>query len=111
MLVCPQPVLREACGDMAMLLMLAAMRKAAAGYRLTRSAGPPSGWDWGRMRQIVGEEPTGKTLGLIGFGRIGQTFAAKAQAAFGMRVVYYDKIRRAFIVDDPHAKTCLSKCA
>lgn len=88
------PVLREACADMALLLMLAAMRKAAAGYRLTQAAGPPSGWDWGAMRKIVGDDPTGKTLGLIGFGRIGQTFAAKAQAAFGMKILYYDKIKK-----------------
>jgi lactate dehydrogenase-like 2-hydroxyacid dehydrogenase len=88
------PVLREACADMAVLLMLAAMRKAAAGYRLARGAGPPGdGWDWGAMRNIVGDDPQGKTLGLIGFGRIGQTFAAKAQAAFGMRIIYYDPVK------------------
>eukprot|EP01051_Picozoa_sp_SAG22_P001968 SAG22_NODE_83_length_21704_cov_58.556584_11_plen_252_part_00 len=74
------PVLREACADLATLLMLAVMRKAAAGYRLCLSAGPPQGWDWGVMREIVGDDPRGKTLGLIGFGRIGQTFAQKVCA-------------------------------
>eukprot|EP01052_Picozoa_sp_SAG31_P021796 SAG31_NODE_1703_length_7495_cov_3.115062_2_plen_216_part_00 len=83
------PVLREACADIATLLMLAAMRKAAAGYRLCLSAGPPTGWDWDAMRDIVGDDPRGKTLGLIGFGRIGQTFAHKAIAAFGMKVRGY----------------------
>ena len=57
------PVLREACADVAILLMLAAMRKAAAGYRLAIAAAPPSGWDWGAMRNIVGDDPRGKTLG------------------------------------------------
>jgi lactate dehydrogenase-like 2-hydroxyacid dehydrogenase len=59
------PVLREACADMAVLLMLAALRKAAAGYQLALAAGPPSGWDWDAMRQIVGQDPAGKTLGLV----------------------------------------------
>ena len=42
---------------------------------------------------MIGEDPGGKTLGLIGLGRIGQTFAAKAQAAFKMKILYYDPIK------------------
>jgi lactate dehydrogenase-like 2-hydroxyacid dehydrogenase len=86
------PVLRDACADMAMLLMLAVMRQAPVGQAVAAGS-QPNGWDWDAMRRIIGEDPGGKTLGLIGFGRIGQTFAAKAQAAFKMNIVYYDPVK------------------
>ncbi len=88
------PVLREACADMALLLMLSAMREAAIGYSIAKNAEAPHGWDWRTMRNVVGQDPGGKTLGLIGLGRIGQTFAAKAQAAFNMKVIYFDPVTR-----------------
>jgi lactate dehydrogenase-like 2-hydroxyacid dehydrogenase len=86
------PVLRDACADMALLLMLAVMRQAPIGQAVTAGS-QPSGWDWEVMRGVIGEDPGGKTLGLIGLGRIGQTFAAKAQAAFNMKILYYDPIQ------------------
>ena len=65
------PVLRDACADMAMLLMLAVMRKAPIGQAVAAGS-QPSGWDWDAMRKIIGEDPGGKTLGLVGLGRIGR---------------------------------------
>ena len=92
------PVLRESCADMALLLMLSAMREAAIGSLIAKGAEPyphdDRGWDWRVMRNVVGQDPGGKTLGLIGLGRIGQTFAAKAQAAFNMKVIYFDPIQQ-----------------
>jgi glyoxylate reductase len=91
------PVLRESCADMALLLMLSAMREAAIGSLIAKGADPyphnDRGWDWKVMRNVVGQDPGGKTLGLIGLGRIGQTFAAKAQAAFNMKVIYFDPVK------------------
>jgi D-3-phosphoglycerate dehydrogenase / 2-oxoglutarate reductase len=64
-------------------LMLALMRHIPRGDRLMRSGG----WD----RKMMGNELNGKTLGLIGFGRIGREVALRA-SAFGMRIIVSDPI-------------------
>lgn len=48
--------------------------------------------DWGARYRLIGSELYGKTLGLIGFGRIGQRVAEMAHVAFAMQVVYYDLV-------------------
>jgi len=76
-------VLTESTADMAWALMLAAARRICEGDRFVRS-GQPWIWDPGMM---LGSDLHHKVLGLIGFGRIAQAVARRAQG-FGMRIVY-----------------------
>ena len=76
-------VLTEATAELAFALMLAAARRLGEGERLVRS-GQWSGW---ALDQLLGVELHGKTLGIIGYGRIGQAMARRAQA-FGMHVIH-----------------------
>lgn len=78
-------VLTESTADIAMMLMLMAARRASEGERLLR-AGQWTGW---HPTQLLGTQVTGKTLGLIGFGRIAQAMASKAHFGFGMPIVLY----------------------
>ncbi|MBA2538190.1 MAG: D-glycerate dehydrogenase, partial [Deltaproteobacteria bacterium] len=75
-------VLTEATAEFAFTLMLAAARRLGEGERLVRS-GTWSGW---ALDQLLGVELHGKTLGIVGHGRIGRAMARRA-LAFGMRVV------------------------
>lgn len=84
--VCNTPdVLTEATAELAFALMLAAARRVGEGERLVR-AGAWTGW---ALDQLLGVGLTGKTLGIVGFGRIGQAMARRA-TSFGMRVVHAD---------------------
>lgn len=76
-------VLTECTADMAMALLLAAARRLGEGERLVR-AGRWPGW---APTQLVGTRVSGATLGIIGFGRIGQAVARRAHFGFGMRVI------------------------
>jgi glyoxylate reductase len=76
-------VLTDATADLAFALLLAAARHLVEGDRLVRS-GRWTGWEPG---QLLGAEVTGRTLGLIGLGRIGRAVARRA-AGFSMRVLY-----------------------
>lgn len=76
-------VLTDATADMAMALMLAVMRRLGEGEREIR--GP--GWAGWRPTHLIGAQVTGATLGVIGFGRIGQAMARRAHFGFGMRVL------------------------
>jgi glyoxylate reductase len=78
-------VLTEATAEFAFALMLAAARRIGEGERLVRS-GAWTGW---ALDQLLGVELHGKTLGIVGFGRIGQAMARRA-LGFGMRVIYAD---------------------
>jgi lactate dehydrogenase-like 2-hydroxyacid dehydrogenase len=84
-------VLTDATADIAMLLMLAAARRAGEGERLVRR-GEWTGWT---PTQLMGTDVTGKTLGLLGFGRIAQATARRAHYGFGMPVIYNDPVRAA----------------
>ena len=77
-------VLTDATADIALLLMLMASRRAGEGERQVR-AGQWGGWGAGHM---LGQSLQGKTLGLIGFGRIGQATARRATQALDMQVTY-----------------------
>lgn len=79
-------VLTEATADIAMTLMLMAMRRAGEGERELRS-GAWTGW---RPTHLVGQSLDGKLLGLVGFGRIARAVAKRAQA-FGMRIAYHSR--------------------
>ena len=80
-------VLTDDTADLAMLLMLAVMRRAGAGERLLRS-GAWMGW---RPTGFLGARLTGRTLGIVGLGRIGSAVAARARNGFGMRVLAWSR--------------------
>ncbi|MSP82194.1 MAG: D-glycerate dehydrogenase [Alphaproteobacteria bacterium] len=82
-------VLTDCTADLAMTLMLMAARRAGEGERHVRS-GAWVGW---RPTHMVGSRVTGKTLGIIGMGRIGQAVARRAHAGFGMTVLYHSRQR------------------
>ncbi|MEX0720071.1 MAG: D-glycerate dehydrogenase [Balneolaceae bacterium] len=81
-------VLTEACGDFAMGLLLALSRKFPQAENYLR-AGKFKGWE---PLGFLGMELRGKTLGIIGMGRIGQAFARRAKA-FGMDIAYHNRNR------------------
>lgn len=78
-------VLTHATADTAFGLILAAARRFSEGERLVRTRG----WTGWEPLQLLGHDVSGATLGLIGFGRIGQAVARRAHA-FDMRVIYHD---------------------
>ena len=78
-------VLTEDTADLTMLLILAGARRAFEGDRELRS-GQWTGW---RPTHLLGTRVAGKTLGIVGFGRIGQAVARRAALGFGMRVLYH----------------------
>ncbi len=79
-------VLTEDTADDAVMLMLMVARRAGEGERQVR-AGAWTGW---RPTQLLGTKVSGKTLGLIGMGRIARAVARRARLGFGMRVVFHD---------------------
>jgi glyoxylate reductase len=81
-------VLDETTADFAWTLLMAVARRLGEGEALARS-GNWKGWD---LDQLVGADVWGKTLGLVGFGRIGRAVARRA-GGFQMRVVYTDALR------------------
>jgi lactate dehydrogenase-like 2-hydroxyacid dehydrogenase len=78
--------LTDATADIAMLLILMAARRAGEGERELR-AGRWTSW---RPTHMLGQSVTGKTLGLVGFGRIAQAVALRASAC-GMRIAYHSR--------------------
>jgi len=81
-------VLDETTADFAWTLLMAVARRLGEGEALARS-GEWKGWD---LDQLVGADVWGKTIGLVGFGRIGRAVARRA-AGFQMKVIYYDAVR------------------
>lgn len=79
-------VLTDATADLAMTLLLTVARRAGEGERHLR-AGHWTGW---RPTHMLGRMVSGKTLGLIGMGRIARAVAKRAHHGFGMRVLYTD---------------------
>lgn len=75
--------LTEATADLTMALMLMTLRRLGEGERMLR-AGQWGGW---RPTDFLGQDLHGRSLGLVGFGRIGQAVARRAALGFGMRVV------------------------
>lgn len=83
----PDPVI-EPTAELAFALMMAASRRVAECDRKMRI---PNGLKWGVLENL-GQSLYGKTLGIIGMGRIGQALARRALAS-GMKVVYYNRTR------------------
>ncbi|MBY6116070.1 D-glycerate dehydrogenase [Mameliella alba] len=80
-------VLSECTADIAMTLLLMAARRAGEGEREIR-AGQWTGW---RPTHLVGTKVSGKVLGIVGFGRIGQEMARRAHFGFGMKVLVQNR--------------------
>ncbi len=74
----------DATADIALTLILMSARRAAEGERLVRSGDWP-GW---HPTQMLGQHVTGKKLGIIGMGRIGEAIARRCHFGFGMEVAY-----------------------
>jgi len=83
-------VLDETTADFAWALLMAVSRRLLEGDTLARS-GNWKGWD---LDQLVGADVWGKTLGIVGFGRIGRAMARRA-SGFQMKVIYTDAVRAA----------------
>src|SRR5271166_6750201 len=81
-------VLDETTADFAWTLMMAVARRLSEGETLARS-GNWKNWD---LDQLAGTDVWGKTLGIVGFGRIGRAMARRA-SGFEMKVIYTDALR------------------
>ena len=81
-------VLTEATADLAFALILMATRRLGEGERLIRAQTP---WSWS-MFFMLGSGIQGKTLGIVGLGKIGQATARRARA-FGMEIAYAGRRR------------------
>ena len=81
-------VLTETTADTAFALLLAAARRLGEGERFLRARTP---WIWGPL-MMLGQDVHHKTIGVVGFGRIGQAVARRARG-FGMTVIYSDAIQ------------------
>lgn len=81
----------DATADIAMCLMLMTARRAGEGERLLR-AGVWEGW---HPTQLLGMHLSGKTVGIVGMGRIGQAIARRCHFGFGMGVAYHSRSPKA----------------
>jgi lactate dehydrogenase-like 2-hydroxyacid dehydrogenase len=81
-------VLTDTTADTAMTLLLMVARRAGEGEREVR-AGRWTGW---RPTHMMGADVTGKTLGIVGMGRIGVAVARRGHFGFGMPVIFYDPV-------------------
>ena len=77
----------DATADTAMTLILMSARRAAEGERLVRSGA----WEGWHPTQMLGLHVTGKTVGIVGMGRIGQAIARRCHFGFGMEVLFYNR--------------------
>ena len=82
-------VLNDAVAEITIFLMLAACRKAYEGVNLVKSD------NWKKVKIdfvnfVMGQSMTGKTLGIIGLGRIGRIVAKRAKG-FGMKIIYHNR--------------------
>nr|WP_111297811.1 D-glycerate dehydrogenase [Paracoccus saliphilus] len=80
-------VVTNATADLALALMLMVLRRASEGERLLRE-GQWSGWN---PTQLLGHEMSGRTVGIIGMGRIGKAIARRCHLGFGMDVAFFNR--------------------
>jgi lactate dehydrogenase-like 2-hydroxyacid dehydrogenase len=98
-------VLTDCTADLAMTLLLTVARRAGEGERHLRN-GEWTGW---RPTHMMGTSVTGKTLGLIGMGRIARAVAARAAHGFNMKIIFHDPFPpRAEDIADLKATQCTS---
>jgi glyoxylate reductase len=95
-------VLTETTADLAFALMMAAARRLPEGDRYVRAGK----WKtWGPML-LLGPDVHGATIGIVGFGRIGQAVARRA-AGFGMKILYHDVHQADPAIEADHSATFL----
>ena len=95
-------VLTETTADLAFALLMAAARRLPEGDRYVRTGN----WKtWGPLL-LLGPDVHGATIGIVGFGRIGQAMAKRARG-FGMTVLYHDVHRADAAVEAEHDATFL----
>ena len=97
-------VVTDATADIGMTLILSTCRRAGEGERWVR-AGKWTGW---APTQMLGTHVTGKRVGIVGMGRIGQAVARRCHYGFDMPVIFYNRSPKdvdvpARQVDDLHA--------
>ncbi len=80
-------VMTEATADIAFGLMIATARKMFYHHKTILEGG----WDYFRPTGHLGMELTGKTLGIMGMGRIGMAMARRCRGAYGMKVIYHSR--------------------
>jgi len=80
-------VLTDATAEIAILLLLGAARRATEGRKWVDK----KNWSWS-ADFLIGKQLTGKPLGILGMGRIGQAVAERAKS-FGMKIHYYNRKR------------------
>ncbi|MEQ9451578.1 MAG: D-glycerate dehydrogenase [Pseudomonadales bacterium] len=80
-------VLTDATAEIALTLLLSCARRTGEGERLVR-AGQWRGW---HPTHMLSTQVTGKTLGIVGMGRIGQALAQKAHFGLGMHIIYHSR--------------------
>ncbi|MEN9757253.1 MAG: hypothetical protein RL755_1440 [Pseudomonadota bacterium] len=98
-------VLTQSTADIAMTLLLMTARRGAEGDRLVRA----KKWTGWCPTHMLSSNVTGATLGLIGFGRIGQAMARKAHHGFDMNIIYYNpSAANEYVTQDLQAKRCNS---
>jgi glyoxylate reductase len=95
-------VLTDTTADLAFALLMAAARRLPEGDRYVRAG---SWKTWGPML-LLGPDVHGSTIGIVGFGRIGQAVARRAQG-FGMEILYHDLEPLPPSVTDPLGATYL----
>jgi len=93
-------VLTDDTADMVMALILSVPRRLAEGEKLVRS-GEWTGWS---PTGMLGHRITGKRLGIVGMGRIGQAVATRARS-FGLSVHYHNRSRLPAAVEQAHEAT------
>jgi len=79
-------VLTDCTADLAMTLLLMVARRAGEGERHVRG----KAWTGWRPTHMMGTSVTGKTLGMIGMGRIARAVATRAANGFGMKIIFHD---------------------
>lgn len=79
--------LTEATANLAMMLILMLSRRASEGEMELRSGG----WKGWHPVHMMGQDVAGKTLGLVGYGKIARALAKKASSAFGLKIIYHSR--------------------
>jgi lactate dehydrogenase-like 2-hydroxyacid dehydrogenase len=98
-------VLTDCTADLALTLLLTVARRVGEGERHLRN-GEWTGW---RPTHMMGTSVTGKTLGLVGMGRIARAVAARAAHGFNMKIIFHDPFPpRAEDIADLNATQCSS---
>lgn len=81
----------DATADIALTLILMTARRAGEGERMVRA----NKWRGWHPTQMLGMHVSGRTLGVIGMGRIGQAIARRCRLGFGMKVVFHNRSAKA----------------